>query len=204
MAIAIPPILMIIIFKIYMNRKFNKNFYYYLPNEEELRTAQVHSTRSDTVKQKLQLRFGHPSLHAELFTPMVHADQMHLLRQVYAGKIEETEEGKTKDANVQVLGGLRIAAIQQVILNDCSCHTMLTRAIVERPPVRPGYVQSRPGRVRLRQKFIGFFDDAQPSAFAVQAESCSASLPFIRATIVPWLRYRQRNVKPPEHCLVAA
>ncbi|KAJ7818188.1 hypothetical protein B0H14DRAFT_3740575, partial [Mycena olivaceomarginata] len=113
MAIAIPPILMIIIFKIYMNRKFNKNFYYYLPNEEELRTAQVHSTRSDTVKQKLQLRFGHPSLHAELFTPMVHADQMHLLRQVYAGKIEETEEGKTKDANVQVLGGLRIAAIQQ-------------------------------------------------------------------------------------------
>ncbi|KAF8178610.1 hypothetical protein K438DRAFT_1977846 [Mycena galopus ATCC 62051] len=115
MIIAIPPILMIIIFKIYMNRKFNKNFYYYLPEKEELFTAHVHSTRGDAVKHRLENRFGHPSLHAELFTPSVHADQMRLLRQVYGGKIEDVEEGKTKEAtaSVEVLGGLRIAAIQQ-------------------------------------------------------------------------------------------
>ncbi|KAK7057546.1 DUF221-domain-containing protein [Favolaschia claudopus] len=114
MVIAVPPILMIICFKIYMNRKFNENFYYYLPDEEELRTVQVHSTRSDTVKQKLLHRFGHPSLHAELFTPMVHADQMMRLRQVYNGKVEETtDKTRAATANVEVLGGLRIAAIQQ-------------------------------------------------------------------------------------------
>ncbi|KAJ7244147.1 hypothetical protein B0H12DRAFT_1236191 [Mycena haematopus] len=115
MIIAIPPILMIIVFKIYMNRKFNKNFYYFLPDEEGLRAAQVHSTRADTANHRLQNRFGHPSLHAELFMPCVHADQMQLLRQVYAGKIEAAGDGKTRDINtsVEVLGGLRIAAIQQ-------------------------------------------------------------------------------------------
>ncbi|KAJ7188651.1 hypothetical protein C8R46DRAFT_1055401 [Mycena filopes] len=114
MILAAPPILMLVIFKIYIDRKFNKNFYYYLPDEDELRAAHIHSTRSDAVKQKLQNRFGHPSLHSELFTPMVHADQMHLLRQVYGGKIEETtEEGKGARANVEVLDGLRIAAIPQ-------------------------------------------------------------------------------------------
>ncbi|KAJ6593515.1 hypothetical protein B0H19DRAFT_916940 [Mycena capillaripes] len=115
MIVAIPPILMIIVFKIYMNRKFNKNFYYYLPNEEELRTAHVHSTHIDAARHRLQNRFGHPSLHAELFTPMVHADQMELLRQVYGGKIDENAaESKVRDLKVEVLGGLRIAAIQQV------------------------------------------------------------------------------------------
>ncbi|KAJ6589821.1 hypothetical protein DFH09DRAFT_908778 [Mycena vulgaris] len=118
MILAVPPILMIIVFKIYMNSKFNKNFHYYLPDEEELRAAHVHSIRADTVKQKLQNRFGHPSLHAELFTPMVHADQMHLLRQVYGGKIEEdTHEGKARQSNVEVLDGLRITAVQQVSRN---------------------------------------------------------------------------------------
>ncbi|KAJ7076822.1 DUF221-domain-containing protein [Mycena belliarum] len=114
MIIAIPPILGIIVFKLWMDRKFNKNFHYYLPDEDELRAAHVHSTRADTVKQKLQTRFGHPSLHAELFTPMVHAEQMQLLRQVYGGKIEEEgNEGKAREPNVQVLDGLRIAAIRQ-------------------------------------------------------------------------------------------
>ncbi|KAJ6495774.1 DUF221-domain-containing protein [Mycena vitilis] len=114
MVIAVPPILMIIVFKIYMNRKFNKSFYYYLPNEEELRAATVHSMRGDTVKQRLQHRFGHPSLHADLFTPMVHANQMQLLQQVYGGKIDEkSAENKARDLDVEVFGGLRIAAIQQ-------------------------------------------------------------------------------------------
>ncbi|KAJ7686478.1 hypothetical protein B0H17DRAFT_1136815 [Mycena rosella] len=113
-ALAIPLILRIIVFKIFMDRKFNKNFHYYLPDTEELHAAHVHSTCVDTVKQKLQNRFGHPSLHPELFTPMVHADQMYLLRQVYGCKIEEgTDDGKTCESNVEVLDGLRITAIRQ-------------------------------------------------------------------------------------------
>ncbi|KAJ7072649.1 hypothetical protein C8F01DRAFT_1361960 [Mycena amicta] len=110
LAMAFPPIIFLLVFKIYMDRKFNKNFYFYLPNEEELRTARVHSGRGDTVKHKLENRFGHPSLHAELFTPMVHADQMHLLRQVYGGKIEEQ---KDDGQAMEVLDGLRIQPIQQ-------------------------------------------------------------------------------------------
>ncbi|KAF7315162.1 DUF221-domain-containing protein [Mycena indigotica] len=109
-AMAFPPMLILFVFKFYMDRKFSKNFYFYLPNEEELRNAHVHSGRGDTVKHKLENRFGHPSLHEELFTPMVHADQMDMLRKIYGGKIEE-DKNHTKD--VEVLDGLRIQAIQQ-------------------------------------------------------------------------------------------
>ncbi|KAJ7125087.1 late exocytosis, associated with Golgi transport-domain-containing protein [Mycena epipterygia] len=104
MILAIPPILMILIFKIFMNHKFNKNFHFYLSDEEELSAAHVHSIRADIVKHQLQNRFGHPALHAKLY----------LLRQVYGGKIEE-EKGKVRDPNpnVEILDGLRITAIQQ-------------------------------------------------------------------------------------------
>ncbi len=63
--------------------------------------------------------FGHPALHAELFTPMVHAKMMSLLPQVYHGRIQKddvtlAEYGGTK-ADAQVIpGGIKIAAIQQV------------------------------------------------------------------------------------------
>ncbi|KAJ7772149.1 hypothetical protein DFH07DRAFT_734442 [Mycena maculata] len=116
MIVAVPPILMIIAFKIYLNRKFGKNIHFYVSTEEELRYAHIHSTRADMIRQKLQSRFGHPSLHAELLTPLIHADQMQSLRQVYGGKIEEdTDDDKMRelDCNVEVLDGLRIA-IQQV------------------------------------------------------------------------------------------
>ncbi|KAJ6624302.1 hypothetical protein B0H10DRAFT_2006745 [Mycena sp. CBHHK59/15] len=113
MILAIPPIAMIFAFKIYMNRTFNKNFHYYLPSEDELRTTHVHSGRGDIARHRLENRFGHPSLHAELFTPMVHADTMPLLRQVYDGKIEEEkDDAKMQNCN-EVLDGLRIAAIPQ-------------------------------------------------------------------------------------------
>ncbi|KAF7321527.1 Duf221 domain-containing protein [Mycena kentingensis (nom. inval.)] len=113
LVIAFPPIILLLIFKLYIDRKFNKNFYFYLPNEEELRTARVHSSRGDTVKHKLENRFGHPALHAELFTPMVHADQMQLLKQVYGGKVEEVDDGKEAGKGMELLDGLRIQPIQQ-------------------------------------------------------------------------------------------
>ncbi|KAH9944775.1 DUF221-domain-containing protein [Amylocystis lapponica] len=114
----IPPIIFVFIFKIYLNRKFQAAFQYYIPSDEELRLAHVHSKRSDNVGNKLEKRFGHPALHAELFTPMVHAHMTHLLSEVFTGKIANVQTklddfgGSKIDARV-VAGGVTIAGIEQ-------------------------------------------------------------------------------------------
>jgi len=114
----IPPIFIVAIFKIYLNRSFNNAFRYYSPTDEELRNARVHSERADNKGNRLGRRFGHPSLHAELFTPMLHAKMMPLLAQVYRGKIGKDEAkldeygGQKMEAQV-VEGGVKIAAIEQ-------------------------------------------------------------------------------------------
>jgi hypothetical protein len=74
----VPPILLLFIFKLYMNRRFDKPFRYYIPTEEELRAVKIHSERADTKSNRLEKRFGHPALHMELFTPMLHAKMMPL------------------------------------------------------------------------------------------------------------------------------
>ncbi|KAG1739129.1 uncharacterized protein EDB91DRAFT_1136016 [Suillus paluster] len=114
----VPPILFIIIFKVQLDQTFYKKFLYYMPSETELREAQVHSSRSDASGKGLEKRFGHPALHAELFTPMLHARMMPLLADVYKGKIGSDKAkldeygGQKLDAQV-IEGGLKIAAVEQ-------------------------------------------------------------------------------------------
>ncbi|KAG2159151.1 uncharacterized protein EDB93DRAFT_1118427 [Suillus bovinus] len=114
----VPPILFIVIFKFQLDRTFYNNFLYYMPSETELRDAKVHSSRSDISGKGLEKRFGHPALHADLFTPMLHARMMPLLGDVYKGKIGSDKAkldeygGQKLDAQV-IEGGLRIAAIEQ-------------------------------------------------------------------------------------------
>lgn len=116
---AIPPIFIVIAFKIYCSKTFNPQFNYHIPTEEELREAHVHSQRADIAGNRLEKRFGHPALHQELFTPMVHADMTARLAEVYKGKIDNAEAklneygGAKVDAHV-VAGGIRIAGIAQV------------------------------------------------------------------------------------------
>lgn len=106
-------------FKIYINRVFDSDFRYFTPTEAELREAKIHSERADARGNKLEKRFGHPALHAELFTPMLHAKMMPLLSQVYSGKISRDQTklneygGQKVEAQV-VEGGVKIAAIDQV------------------------------------------------------------------------------------------
>ncbi|TFY53935.1 hypothetical protein EVG20_g9911, partial [Dentipellis fragilis] len=114
----IPPFVIVIIFKSYINRTFDRRFRYFVPTEEELRQATIHSQRGDAKGNRLSKRFGHPALHAELFTPMLHASMMPLLSEVYSGKLgRETtkmEEYGGQRMDAQVLpGGLRIAAVDQ-------------------------------------------------------------------------------------------
>ncbi|KZT05389.1 DUF221-domain-containing protein [Laetiporus sulphureus 93-53] len=101
----VPPILFILAFKVYIDRNFLSNFRYYIPSEDELRQAHIYSKRADAAGNKLEKRFGHPALHAELFTPMVHANMTHLLSEVFNGKIGRT---KTK---LDDLGGSKVDAV---------------------------------------------------------------------------------------------
>ncbi|KAF9451515.1 DUF221-domain-containing protein [Macrolepiota fuliginosa MF-IS2] len=114
----VPPMLIVLAYKIYINRTFMAQFRYFSPTEEELRQAKVHSERADNKGNRLEKRFGHPALHMELFTPMLHAKMMPLLSQVYSGKINsdkaklEEYGGQRMDAHI-VPGGIKIAAISQ-------------------------------------------------------------------------------------------
>ncbi|KAJ3776312.1 DUF221-domain-containing protein [Lentinula raphanica] len=114
----IPPIFFVAAFKIYLSRSFSNDFRYYTPTDEELRAAKVHSERSDHKGNRLERRFGHPALHMELFTPMLHAQMMPLLSQVYRGRIGKDQAkldeygGQKMEAQV-IEGGIKIAAIEQ-------------------------------------------------------------------------------------------
>lgn len=110
---------MVLGFKIYINKTFLPKFNWYIPSEEELRLAKVHSERGDVRGGRLEKRFGHPALHAELFTPMLHAKMMPLLPEVYRGRIanqsvELDEFGGAKAEGAEVPGGIKIAAVHQV------------------------------------------------------------------------------------------
>ncbi|KZV71503.1 hypothetical protein PENSPDRAFT_405634 [Peniophora sp. CONT] len=115
----IPPFIMVILFKMYINKVFHHRFRYYTPTEDELRAAKIHSERADIKGNRLEKRFGHPALYAELFTPMLHANMMLLLAEVYRGKIARPRKSKLgeyggKELNAQVMpGGLRVVAVSQ-------------------------------------------------------------------------------------------
>lgn len=49
----------------------------FIPSEKEMAETYLH--QADARKNRLQKRFGHPSLHDALFTPMLHQDIAHLL-----------------------------------------------------------------------------------------------------------------------------
>jgi hypothetical protein len=115
----LPPILIILIFKIYIKRKFTNTFRYYMPTEDELRQVQLHSERADNKGHRLEKRFGHPALQSDLFTPMLHAKMMPLLADVYKGRIASdhallNEYGGQKLEAQVVEGGVRFAAVDQV------------------------------------------------------------------------------------------
>ncbi|CDR88683.1 uncharacterized protein SPSC_05515 [Sporisorium scitamineum] len=110
---ALPPILMLIAFKIYCRRTFDSRFDWYIPNEAEIAASKIHG--GDARHNRLQRRFGHPTLHSKLFTPMVHAKVKHLLPQVYKGRLDTgtaVVDGRKVETE-QVAGGLKIAAIEE-------------------------------------------------------------------------------------------
>lgn len=134
----LPPIFIILIFKMVINDKFDNNFRWYNPTPGELKSAKVHSNRADAYGHRLEHRFGHPALHAELFTPMIHADMMPLLTEVEKGRIEEDVSRAKRGeyggppVTVQVVEGIKIDAVAKVRhLVRLGYPSMLTQAISE-------------------------------------------------------------------------
>ncbi|CAE6359927.1 unnamed protein product [Rhizoctonia solani] len=112
----LPPTVLTILFKIWMRMTLDKQFRHFVPEQDEIARTQVH--RQDAKKGRLESRFGHPSLHTELFTPMVHSNMTHLLEQVYQGRMakEQTrmEEYGGKKVAVSVLpSGLKFASVAE-------------------------------------------------------------------------------------------
>lgn len=93
------------------------DFRYYVPDELEIAQSKVHSDSADAKGNRLEKRFGHPALHAELYTPMVHANMVSLLPQVYHGRLSEEmaglqEFGNQKLSTTIAPGGLKIAGVE--------------------------------------------------------------------------------------------
>jgi calcium permeable stress-gated cation channel len=125
---------MVIAYKIYINRAYNRHFKYFKPTDEEIRCAYVHSEGADNTGHRLERRFGHPALHMELFTPMLHSKMMPLLSEVYKGRLNYEKAtlneygGQKLDAQL-VSGGIKIAAVDQVN-NDACLRRMYVMLII--------------------------------------------------------------------------
>ncbi|KAH7102259.1 DUF221-domain-containing protein [Auriculariales sp. MPI-PUGE-AT-0066] len=114
----LPPILFVFAFKFWLTKQFDNRFRWYLPSDSVVKKTTVHSANADNSGQRLEKRFGHPALYADLFTPMLHAKMVHLLPQVYHGNIGQAntamDEYDGKKMQAQVLpGGIKIAGIEQ-------------------------------------------------------------------------------------------
>ncbi|PWN37890.1 DUF221-domain-containing protein [Meira miltonrushii] len=112
-ALCAPPIVLVLAFKVYCRNRFDNMYDWYIPDPSEMAKTHVH--QGDQRHHRLQRRFGHPSLHQKLFTPLVHARVKHLLPQVYHGRLEHSGmvdvAGRKLEAE-EVVGGLKIAAVE--------------------------------------------------------------------------------------------
>ncbi|PWN26882.1 DUF221-domain-containing protein [Jaminaea rosea] len=109
----LPPILFVLAFKIYCRIAFDRQFDWYIPDASEIASLKTHT--GDASHHRLARRFGHPSLHQKLFTPLVHAKVKHLLPQVYSGRLDEHDSygDPSKTSVMAGPGGLEIKAVEE-------------------------------------------------------------------------------------------
>ncbi|PVF95251.1 DUF221-domain-containing protein [Serendipita vermifera] len=114
----LPPLLAVLVCKIWWSRTFRKQFTYYIPSDQEIAQATVYSGKADNKSNRLERRFGHPALHADLFTPMLHKKMMPLLSEVYHGRLASDQTkldeygGQKMQAQIAP-GGVKIAAVDE-------------------------------------------------------------------------------------------
>lgn len=79
-----PPLLVWIGFKIWMDKTAGQEFRYYVPTPEEAQNERYrHDNEKQTKASEVEKRFLHPALQADkLYTIMVHKEQEHLAKEV--------------------------------------------------------------------------------------------------------------------------
>ncbi|CAG8571374.1 3957_t:CDS:2 [Cetraspora pellucida] len=84
-----------VLFKVFCHRQFDQKIRYYTPREAYLESCKTNDSRDlDHLREKVSTRFGHPSLTAEIITPMVHSNAKDALSKVYRGRVSETKENR--------------------------------------------------------------------------------------------------------------
>ena len=143
----LPPILFVFAFKIYCARTFDSQFTWYVPSGKELNDVTIH--KGDARHHRLQRRFGHPSLHESLWTPMVHAKVQHLLPSVYRGRIEDNGTSIVDGRKMQTEkldGGLKIAIVEEDQLEYDPAKDSDSRSVMSGTTVATGlYTPNGPG-----------------------------------------------------------
>jgi calcium permeable stress-gated cation channel len=83
----IPPFILVLLFKAYIERTFARSFKYYVPTESELRDSEK-LLQPEESRNRLTDHFGHPALHEALRTPLLYPNMMPLLAEVYSGRLD--------------------------------------------------------------------------------------------------------------------
>ncbi|CAG8691890.1 312_t:CDS:2, partial [Dentiscutata heterogama] len=89
--VVLPLPFLTILFKIICNRRFDQKIRYYTPTETYLENVMNEKKDLDHLYEKVSTRFDHPSLTAEIITPMVHSNAKDALSKVYHGRMSETK-----------------------------------------------------------------------------------------------------------------
>lgn len=88
---AVPPPILTLLYKHYLNTRFANDFQYFLPQHDELSRAIVHSEEADMVGRRLEIRYNYPGLENELITPMIHVKVMDYLQRILKGKVRQVD-----------------------------------------------------------------------------------------------------------------
>jgi calcium permeable stress-gated cation channel len=90
MITSIPPVIIVLLFKVYIERTFSRKFRYYVPKESETRDAEKSPQPDEKIESpdRLTDRFGHPALHGPIRVPLLYPNMMSLLREVYSGRLD--------------------------------------------------------------------------------------------------------------------
>ncbi|WFD45330.1 hypothetical protein MPSI1_004012 [Malassezia psittaci] len=84
----IPPVLIVIAFRVYCHYTLEPDFLWYTPSAMDLAMTRIHVHDAD--KQRLVRQFGHPFLHQPLCTPIVYANIYDAVKHVYHGRLESS------------------------------------------------------------------------------------------------------------------
>lgn len=83
----LPPCLIVIAFKLYCHVYLDKVFRWYDPSPLDLSYS---AAPAPDVEPHLERQFGHPFLHDPLWTPIVEAEYMPMVKRVYSGAVQSS------------------------------------------------------------------------------------------------------------------